>query len=125
MSRRLSWSAWILAFALLALSMMAAPALSQTATTPAAAAVRPESVTETSNCFDTRNLESCVTVFRGGRLSPHVIAVPQPMSEQERAAAEARDRRWVQRCRPSIRQDRYGMPRYVYAAPGCEFGRLD
>jgi hypothetical protein len=29
------------------------------------------------------------------------------------------------RCRPTFRQDKYGMPRYVYAAPGCEFGQLD
>ena len=51
--------------------------------------------------------------------------MPQPQSAEERAAAEARDRRWVARCRPAIRQDHYGMPRYSYAAPGCEYGVLD
>ena len=55
----------------------------------------------------------------------HIVAVPQPISVDERAAAEARDRRWVARCRPVIRQDEYGVPRYVYAARGCEYGRLD
>ena len=136
MTKRFSLSAWILAFTLLALSMMAAPARPEAArtaapkaaaATPIAApqAIAPEDGVETSNCFDTRNMESCVTVYRGGRLSPHVIAVAQPASEAERTAAEARDRRWVTRCRPTIRQDRYGMPRYSYAAPGCEYGVLD
>ena len=140
MTKRFSLPAWILAIGLLALSMMTAPARPEAARTapPKAAAATPIVVTvatpraialedgvETNNCFDTRNMESCVTVFRGGRLSPHVIAVPQPTSEAERTAAEARDRRWVTRCRPTIRQDRYGMPRYSYAVSGCEYGILD
>jgi hypothetical protein len=140
MTKRFSLPAWILAVGLLALSMMSAPAWPEaartavpkaTVVTPVAVpvavppAIAPEDSVETNNCFDTRNMESCVTVFRGGRLSPHIIAVPPPASEAERAAAEARDRRWVTRCRPTIRQDRYGMPRYSYAAPGCEYGVLD
>jgi hypothetical protein len=54
-----------------------------------------------------------------------VINVQGPASPEEVAAAEARDRRWAERCDPVIRQDRYGMPRYTYGAPGCEYGRLD
>jgi len=36
-----------------------------------------------------------------------------------------RKRRREARCRPSVRQDNFGVARYVYAIPGCEFGRLD
>lgn len=114
MSRRFSPAAWLAALALLALSMMAAPARSE-----------PSEGVYTTNCFDTRSTESCITTFRGGRLSPHVITVPAPASADALAAAETRDRRWAERCRPVIRQDRYGMPRYSYDAPGCEYGRLD
>jgi hypothetical protein len=113
MSRRFSLSAWLAALALLALSMMSAPARSQT-----------EGVV-TWNCFGGRYSESCVTTFRKGPFNPHVIAVPAPTSAEDRAAAEARDRRWAERCQPVIRQDRYGVPRYSYSAPGCEYGRLD
>jgi hypothetical protein len=114
MSRRFSPFAWLAALALLALSMMAAPARSE-----------PGEGVHTWNCFGTRSIESCVSTFRGGRLNPHVISVPAPASAAELAAAEARDRRWAERCQPVIRQDRYGMPRYSYGAPGCEYGRLD
>jgi hypothetical protein len=44
---------------------------------------------------------------------------------REEAAALERDRKWIARCRPELRSDRYGVSRYVYAAPGCEHGRLE
>jgi hypothetical protein len=112
MSRRLSPTAWLAALALLALSMTSAPALSA-----------PDGVV-TWNCYGAYNVRSCVATFRRGRFNPHVINAPG-QSAEEREAAEARDRHWVERCQPVIRQDRYGMPRYSYAAPGCELGRLD
>jgi hypothetical protein len=114
MSPRFSPTAWLLAFALLALSIMSAPARAENG-----------DGSQTWNCYGTRNMESCVSTFRGGRLSPHVIAVPAPGSAEALAAAEARDKRWAERCRPVVRQDRYGMPRYTYDTPGCEYGRLD
>ncbi|MCC6887237.1 MAG: hypothetical protein IT536_01660 [Hyphomicrobiales bacterium] len=109
---------WRAPLALLALSMMSAAARSE-----AARSEIPADVVQTTNCYGTWDLESCV-IAAGPRRSPHVIAVPAGSAE-ERAAMEARDRRWVERCRPTIRQDRYGMPRYSYASPGCAFGRLD
>ncbi len=54
-------------------------------------------------------------------VTPARIA-PDP---HEEAAALERDRKWVARCRPVVRADRFGVNRYVYAAPGCEFGRAD
>lgn len=112
MSRRFSPSAWLAALALMAFSMMAAPARSQ-----------PGDNLHTSNCSGTRYSESCV--FRRGPFNPHVINVPGPTSDEERKAAAARDQRWVERCRPQLRPDRYGMLRYNYFAPDCEYGRLD
>ncbi len=57
--------------------------------------------------------------------NPYVRTVPQPADEAERARAAARDRKWEERCRPTIAQDRYGVPRYHYSAPGCEFGIIE
>jgi hypothetical protein len=114
MSRRFSPTAWLAALALLALSIMAAPARSE-----------PGDGTYTSNCYGSHRMESCVTTSRSGRFHPNVITVPAPTNADDLAAAEARDRRWAERCRPVIRQDHFGMPRYSYSAAGCEFGRLD
>jgi hypothetical protein len=43
----------------------------------------------------------------------------------ETAAAQERERKWVERCRPVVRQDALGVGRYHYAARGCEFGRAE
>lgn len=64
---------------------------------------------------------SCVTID-GGAVDPYVRYVPEPFSDADRARQAERDREWVARCRPIIVQDGYGVPRYHYAAPGCEFG---
>ncbi len=55
----------------------------------------------------------------------YIRIVPQPTNETERAQAAQRDRKWEERCRPTIAQDRYGVPRYQYSAPGCEFGIIE
>ncbi len=47
-----------------------------------------------------------------------------PDPEDEARSAE-RERKWLARCRPTVRQDSYGVGRYHYAAPGCEFGRSE
>jgi len=47
----------------------------------------------------------------------------RPTPEEEAEAAE-RERRWVAHCRPVTKQDQFGVPRYQYAAPGCEFGKF-
>ena len=63
---------------------------------------------------------NCVTRW-GTYGDPYVRDVPQP-SDADKARAMARDKRWADRCRPYIAQDRYGVARYHYALPGCEFG---
>lgn len=109
MPRRCLPIASIAAYALLALSMTGAPA-------------RSEGVFS-RDCYGNYPVRSCVEIYRSGRVSPNVIAAPQ--SAEDRAAAEARDKRWLARCQPTIRSDLYGMPRYSFAAAGCEFGRFD
>jgi hypothetical protein len=51
--------------------------------------------------------------------------VPQPVTEADKERATARDHRWIDRCHPTIAQDRYGVPRYHYTAAGCEFGVIE
>lgn len=53
---------------------------------------------------------------------PYIRHVPEATGEAEKARFEARDHRWVARCRPVIERDRYGVARYHYSAAGCEFG---
>jgi hypothetical protein len=53
---------------------------------------------------------------------PYIRVVPQPVTADEKTQSAERDHKWEQRCQPVIAQDRYGVPRYQYAAPGCEFG---
>jgi hypothetical protein len=64
---------------------------------------------------------NCV-VHWGAAGDPYIRTVPQPIDEAERTHAAERDRKWEDRCKPTIAQDRYGVPRYQYSAAGCEFG---
>ena len=69
-------------------------------------------------------LDSCVEV-RHELTNPYVLTVPPPASEAQAREIEKDERLWRDRCRPVIKQDRYGVNRYVYAAPGCEFGKYE
>jgi len=53
---------------------------------------------------------------------PYVRQVPEILGEAEKARLATRDHKWLAHCRPVIERDRYGVARYHYAAPGCEFG---
>jgi hypothetical protein len=64
---------------------------------------------------------SCAAAWGPGG-DPYIRQVPGPHTAEEQARYDARDRKWVARCRPVVRQDQYGVARYHYAAPGCEFG---
>lgn len=74
-----------------------------------------------TNCIGGWTRFSCATI-EGPPVDAYVRHVPEPFSEADRARAAERDGKWVARCRPVIVQDGYGVPRYHYAAPGCEFG---
>lgn len=75
----------------------------------------------TGGCFGSWRSFSCVGRW-GEAGDPYVRTVPQPGDDAAKARSLARDRKWLDRCKPVIAQDRYGVPRYQYTAPGCEFG---
>jgi hypothetical protein len=53
---------------------------------------------------------------------PYVRPVPEIPGEAEKALAATRERRWLIHCHPIIARDAFGVARYQYAAPGCEYG---
>jgi hypothetical protein len=55
---------------------------------------------------------------------PQIIYVPD-RDKRDTEEAVHRDKRWLARCNPVIRQDRYGVERYSYSASGCEFGKSE
>ncbi|HWS10259.1 MAG TPA: hypothetical protein VN362_20655 [Xanthobacteraceae bacterium] len=75
-------------------------------------------------CVGAPGTASCVLRI-GPAGDPYVRTVPQPENDAERARATERDQKWLQRCRPIVAQDRYGVPRYHYAAAGCNFGVIE
>lgn len=76
---------------------------------------------ETGGCVGNWHASNCVTRWAPAG-DPFIRQVPPPAGPGEQARAREHYRRWADRCRPSIRQDRYGVARYHYALPGCEFG---
>jgi len=75
-------------------------------------------------CTGTGGSVSCVVRW-GEAGDPYIRKVPEPTDELERKRAVERDKKWEQRCRPTIVQDHYGVPRYRYGAAGCEFGIIE
>lgn len=74
------------------------------------------------SCVGTRGAIACAANW-GPRVDAHIRRYLPPRDEQLEREAAQRERRWVARCRPVLKEDRYGVSRYEYAAPGCEFGR--
>lgn len=75
-------------------------------------------------CVGGQGALNCVARW-GSAGDPFIRKVPEPTDDAERQRAAERDRKWEQRCHPIIAQDRYGVPRYQYAAAGCEFGVIE
>jgi len=79
----------------------------------------------TGYCVYSRGFEICGQRWgENGNGFPRVIQVPAPRPENA-GETEARERKWLARCRPVVKQDGYGIGRYHYAAPGCEFGKSE
>jgi hypothetical protein len=74
------------------------------------------------NCVGPVMSPNCVGQWALGAGDPYVRTVPDALGEEEKAEVSARDRKWLAHCRPLIMRDDYGVARYRYAAPGCEFG---
>jgi hypothetical protein len=76
------------------------------------------------SCVYDRGAVSCVTTWsRSGTPDPHVTATAKEPSAEETSAKEEREKLWLARCKPELKQDDYGVMRYSYAATGCEFGK--
>ena len=84
-------------------------------------------VTDTvvGSCVFSGGLGHCVRQYRYGDAGNNGIQLQQGPSAEDLAESRERDRKWVERCKPVVRQDAYGVGRYVYAARGCEYGRID
>jgi hypothetical protein len=67
---------------------------------------------------------SCVEIRRE-LTNPYIIHVAPPTTAEEIADAKERDRQWRARCKPVVKQDVYGVPRYSYSAPGCDYGKFE
>lgn len=76
---------------------------------------------KSGGCSGSRYAFNCVTIWAPAG-DPFIRQVPGPVGAAAIARARQRERHWVDRCRPVIAPDRYGVARYHYAAPGCEFG---
>ena len=75
----------------------------------------------TTNCVGKHGSFNCATEWRRA-VDPNVRIMPEPLDAAERARIIAADRKWIARCRPVKTTDMYGVARYRYAAPGCEYG---
>lgn len=79
----------------------------------------------TSSCAGGWRYGSCVLNYREYARDTYLRYAPGPDSENERKEAIARDRKWAAFCKPVVVTDRYGIGRYLYTKPGCEFGRSE
>jgi hypothetical protein len=75
--------------------------------------------TDVTNCIRSFGEYSCVE-----RWNSTGDPSARRASPQEEAESAERERQWAARCHPVVKQDQYGVGRYQYAAPGCEFGRF-
>ncbi|GIK81954.1 MAG: hypothetical protein KJZ73_08720 [Pseudorhodoplanes sp.] len=77
------------------------------------------------SCVGSWGMHNCVFNWRDYPRDPHLRYAAGPVGEGERGEALARDRKWLAYCKPVLVKDRYGVSRYRYARPGCEFGRSE
>ncbi len=104
----------VLSLAMIAAALIAAgaPAMAQRVTD-----------TVVGSCVTSGGGAHCVRQFRyGDPGNSGIKSLREPVPE-EVADLREREARWVERCRPMLRRDAYGVGRYVYAARGCEYGR--
>ncbi len=73
------------------------------------------------SCVGARGGFNCAAQWVTGG-DPYLRTVPEALGEAEKAQIAARDRKWLARCHPVVERDSYGVARYRYSAPGCEFG---
>jgi hypothetical protein len=77
------------------------------------------------SCVGGGGVGTCVAQTRNFLRDPHVRPVRGFESQEEAEQSVKRDRKWAHFCKPVAFTDRYGVARYSYAQPGCEFGRSE
>jgi len=89
--------------------------------TPAAA----QRVTDTvvGSCVLSGGAAHCVRQYRYGDAGNRGVQSLKEPNAEDIAETRSREARWVARCKPQVRHDPHGVGRYVYAAPGCEYGQ--
>jgi hypothetical protein len=120
-ARTISWSARL--GSRLGACLGAAAALSALAGTSAWSPAHADGIA-VGGCVGSRYSINCVARW-GAYSDPYIRLVAPPQTEAEKALNTERDRKWQAHCRPAVFQDHYGVPRYEYAAPGCEFGVIE
>ena len=75
----------------------------------------------TTTCIGIAGASTCTTQWR---YMGNGSVYPWQIDPRETAASAERERKWLARCRPVAKEDSLGVNRYVYAASGCEFGKL-
>jgi len=78
-----------------------------------------------TSCVGAGRSVTCVESWRTSDDEANVKRLAPRLTDEEMAEFARRDRLWLARCRPVVRADEYGVNRYYYAAPGCEFGRYE
>jgi len=78
----------------------------------------------TVSCVQSGGSMTCITSGHSQSI-PSIMHIEVPDDAHERAGRTAREQKWISRCTPVLRQDKYGVGRYHYSAPGCEFGKSE
>jgi hypothetical protein len=89
----------------------------------APAAAQRATDTAVSSCVFSGGAVHCAEKFRYGDRGNNGIQSLKEPDPLDISDSRDREARWVARCKPQLRLDRYGVNRYVYAAAGCEYGR--
>ena len=74
------------------------------------------------SCLGAARSFNCAGQWAPAAGDPNIRTVPDAANEADKARMAERDRKWSAHCHPAIERDSYGVARYHYTAPGCEFG---
>lgn len=89
------------------------------------AQAQPVTDTVVGSCVYAYGVANCVRQYRFGDRGTNGVQNLKEPSEEQAAESRERERLWLARCRPALRQDVFGVSRYHYAARGCEYGKFD
>jgi hypothetical protein len=77
------------------------------------------------SCIQSGGAVTCVANFDYPNSVAKILHIEARDESSDKTDRAARDSKWIARCRPVLRPDKYGVRRYHYSAPGCEFGKTE